>query len=282
MTYDLAIWEGEQPSTDEAASATFRDLYKRHVDADANDPPTRRVERFVDALVATLPDTDDGADHTVVWASRPLDRPAGPLAYFSVVDDRAEAASAAVASLAWAHGLICFDPQHERLLTPVADHAELDRLVRAGKSIQAIAKIRERFGCTLSEAVGIYDRRFRTLSEDRRPTEHEPPAYVLTTAQGHTINNPSTAALHRVLIELAPARWFANLRRRDGWYVQVGLGSPADTQPGWYALEREEGRVDAHYRTILTDVQEVIAAFNGFAVDDPNWARRFAWQPYRI
>jgi hypothetical protein len=278
VTHDLAVWEGEQPTADDAAAATFRDLHKCYVDTDHARPPARRIRDFVESLLARWPESGESG----VWAAAPSDRVAGPLAYLQLTDGHADEASAFVASLAWAHGLVCFDARRERLLTALADHADLDLMVQAGKSIQAIAKIRERFGCTLSDAVGIYDRRFRTLAEQRRPPEHEPPAYVLTTAQGRTINNPSTAALHRVLIELAPSRWFASLKRRDGWFVQVGLGSPAGTRPGWYALERQEGREDARYRTILTNVQEVISAFNGFAVNDPNWTRRFTWQPYRV
>ncbi|GIH20278.1 hypothetical protein [Rugosimonospora africana] len=278
MTYDLAVWEGEPPTTGDAAAATFRDLYKRYADADPTPPPTQRILDFVEGLLAKWPQAGDPAP----WPTAPLNQAAGPLAYLQLVDEHAEEVTAFAASLAWAHGLVCFDPQRERLLTPLPDHAALDLLVQAGKSIQAIAKIRERFGCTLSDAVGIYDRRFRAIAERCRPPEHEPPAYVLTTGQGRTINNPSTAALHRVLIELAPTRWSASLTRRDGWFVRVGLGSPAGTRPGWYALERQDGREDARYRTILTDVQEVIAAFNGFAVDDPNWARRYTWQPHAI
>jgi hypothetical protein len=39
----------------------------------------------------------------------------------------------------------------------------------------------------------------------------------------------------------------------------------AATRPGWYAPERQDGSTSAHYRTIVTDLREVAAAFTGFA-----------------
>jgi hypothetical protein len=85
-----------------------------------------------------------------------------------------------------------------------------------------------------------------------------------------------------VLAGLSPERWFAILERRDGWYVQVGIGPPAGTSPGWYALERHDGDASAHYRTVVTDLQESTTAFTAFAADDPDWTHRFAWQPYEL
>jgi hypothetical protein len=89
-------------------------------------------------------------------------------------------------------------------------------------------------------------------------------------------------AVAEVLPELGTDRWFAILERQDGWFIQVGYGTRAGTRPGWYALERQDGTSHAHYRTITSDLHEVVAAFIGFATEDADWVRRFAWEPYQI
>ena len=53
------------------------------------------------------------------------------------------------------------------------------------------------------------------------------------------------------------------------------------TRPGWYALQRQDGSSHTHYRTTTSDLQDVIAAFAGFATEDPDWIHRFAWQAYQ-
>ena len=68
----------------------------------------------------------------------------------------------------------------------------------------------------------------------------------------------------------------------DGWFVQVGVGEQAGTRAGWYALERQDGDPGRHYRTTVTDLQEIIVAFTRFATGDPTWTRRFAWQHLQL
>jgi hypothetical protein len=161
---------------------------------------------------------------------------------------------------------------------PDFDDAEVDDLIRNGQTLQAIDAMRAKVGCTLAEAVEIHQLRAETLQDlPVRPA----PAYVLETAQGRRID-PSAEVLRRVLVRLSSTQWFAILQRRDGWFVQVGAGTEAGTRPGWYALERQDGSLDDHYRTIVTDIEDVIAAFTGFAADDPNWTRRFAWQRHQL
>jgi hypothetical protein len=283
MTYDLAVWEGEQPDSDEAAAAMFRDLHKRYVDTDVSQPPTARLRHFVDVLLARWPDVGDEAGESSPWATGPLVNEAvGPLMYFAMVYGRAREVSDYVPSLAWAHGLVCFDPQLAQVRMPPFDWAaDVDQLISAGQTGQANAKIREQLGCTLPEAVAICDQRATVIGDgNHRPARKA--AYVLTTASGGTINNPSPDVLGRLLGGLSPDEWFAILERADGWYVQVGVGAQAGTRPGWYALERHDGDPSQHYQTVVTDLREVIAAFTGFAADDPGWTRRFAWEHYEL
>jgi hypothetical protein len=115
MSYDLAVWEGERPASDEEAGATFAELMDA-LEAGELDPPTERIEGYVAALLARWPDitTDDGEDSP--WATGPLLAEAfGSAFYFPMTWSGAEEASAFAAQVAAAHGLVCFDPQTETL-----------------------------------------------------------------------------------------------------------------------------------------------------------------------
>jgi hypothetical protein len=283
VSYDLAVWEGRPPDTNEAAAAAFKDLCDRYLAAEDPPEPTPRIRRYVEALLARWPDIADDAGASSPWASSPLIGDAiGPVVYFPMVYSQAEEAVAFAAALAWAHDLVCFDPQDGGLRPPPFDPAETDRLVRDGKTVQAIAEIRQQMGCDLPVATLIYGQRASALADADRPPVPDKPAVVFTTPRGRQISNPSVDVLRQVLPELGSDGWYAVLERRDGWFVQVGYGASAGTRPGWYALERQEGSVSEHYRTETTDLREVIEAFVGFATDDPDWTRRFTWQSYQI
>lgn len=152
--------------------------------------------------------------------------------------------------------MVCFDPQHGQLRLPPFDHEEVDQLIRDGKPIQAVAEMRRQTDFGLPEATNIYEQRALVLSELSRPAVPEGPA--------------------------GTDRWFAILERQNGWFVQVGYGTRAGTRPGWYALEHQDGASHAHYRTITSDLQDIVAAFIGFATEDAGWTTRFAWEPYQI
>jgi hypothetical protein len=283
VSYDLAVWEGQLPDTNEAAAATFRDLCDRYLAAEDPPGPTPRIRRYVEALLARWPDIGDDAGASSPWASSPLiDEAIGPIVYFPMVYSQADEAVAFAAALAWAHDLVCFDPQDGGLRPPPFDPAEIDRHARDGTTVQAIAEIRQQMGCDLPAATAIYEQRASVLADADRPPVPDKPALVLTTPRGRRIDNPSVDVLRRVLPELGSDSWYAILEREDGWFVQVGCGTAAGTRPGWYALERQEGGPSEHYRTEITDLREVIDAFVGFATDDPDWTRRFTWQRYRI
>ena len=116
MSYDLAVWEGERPADDKAAGRAFMDLYDRYIDTETDIPPTERIEAYVAALLERWCDMSEDVEDTSPWSTGPLIREAGgPLIYFPMRYSMADEASAFAAALADSMGLICFDPQHNRL-----------------------------------------------------------------------------------------------------------------------------------------------------------------------
>ncbi|GAB2910802.1 hypothetical protein [Streptomyces mayteni] len=116
MSYDLAVWDGERPADDKAAARALTDLYERYVDSDVEHPPTERVAVYVAALLERWYDLTDDEEDTSPWSTSPLIREAcGPLIYFPMRWRMAEEASAYAATLADSMGLVCFDPQQNRL-----------------------------------------------------------------------------------------------------------------------------------------------------------------------
>jgi hypothetical protein len=114
VSFDLAVWEGPRPASNEAALAE----YERMMDqwqGEGTPPyadPTPAIRGYVAALLSHWPDItgDDGDDSP--WADGPIiNNATGPIFYFSMVWSQAEQASAYCAEVARAHGLVCFDPQ---------------------------------------------------------------------------------------------------------------------------------------------------------------------------
>jgi hypothetical protein len=113
MSYDLAVWEGELPSDDEAALEQYESLMER-MDAEDLGEPTPRIRAYVEALLERWPDIT--VDEDSPWSVSPLmAEAAGHLVYFPMVFSRAGEASEYAADLARRHGLVCFDPQMECL-----------------------------------------------------------------------------------------------------------------------------------------------------------------------
>lgn len=104
--------------------------------------------------------------------------------------------------------------------------------------------------------------------------------FELTTADGRSFRDPDPDRVRKVVTRVSADDYFAALTRSDDWYVPVGYGERAGTRPGWYALERRDGTADEHYRTGVTDIEEVIRAFVGFLHDDPTIPHRLSWKPY--
>jgi hypothetical protein len=133
MSYDLAVWEGPAPADDAAALVTYRQLIEHWHDnglvdavharmrgkATAYDA-TPAIARYVAGLLQRWPDlSEESTDEESPWADAPIiNNATGPLFYFAMVYSKAEEAVTFAAQLAAQHGLNCFDPQAERLLTP--------------------------------------------------------------------------------------------------------------------------------------------------------------------
>lgn len=116
MSFDLAVLEGPRPSSDEAAAIEFGLMMDRMETAAGAVEPTRRIRAYVDALLAHWPDITTDAGEDSPWADGPLIGNAfGDAIYFSMVWSQAEEASAFAARMANEHGLVCYDPQAERL-----------------------------------------------------------------------------------------------------------------------------------------------------------------------
>jgi hypothetical protein len=116
MSYDLAVWEGERPADDRTAGRVFEDLFDRYLDTAVGPPPTERIAAYVAALVERWGDVTDDVEDASPWAAGPLIGGAdGPLVYFPMSWSRAGEVSAWAAALADSMGLVCFDPQQDRL-----------------------------------------------------------------------------------------------------------------------------------------------------------------------
>lgn len=117
MSYDLAVWEGERPSSNAAALAEYvRLMDTLESESEGCAPPTAAIERYVGALLARWPDLGEDGDDDSPWADGPLINNAiGPMFYFALIWSRAEDASEFASNLAAQHGLVCFDPQSETM-----------------------------------------------------------------------------------------------------------------------------------------------------------------------
>lgn len=120
MSYDIAVWEGDEPSDDRAAEATFNDLYARFIQMGTQLPATPRIAAFIDALLEHWVDlTEEDHENQSPFATGPIRNEAsGPMIYLPLSYSRCESVSASAATLAAEHQLVCFDPQQGRLRRP--------------------------------------------------------------------------------------------------------------------------------------------------------------------
>ncbi|BEL05881.1 hypothetical protein Q0Z83_040720 [Actinoplanes sichuanensis] len=105
MSYDLAVWEGPQPTTGADADSTFERLFSEYVEDDRPTEPVASVAAFVEALLARWPeDSEDSPYSAHIFAS-------GSIAYITLSYSRAGEVTLYSAELAARFGLVCFDPQ---------------------------------------------------------------------------------------------------------------------------------------------------------------------------
>ena len=119
MSFDLAVWEGTRPESDEAASVVYEQLMDRMEAGGVETEPSPRIRAYVDALLARWPDITEDSGEDSPWADGPLIGNAfGNAIYFAIVWSRADEAGEFAARVAEKHGLVCYDPQSERLIPP--------------------------------------------------------------------------------------------------------------------------------------------------------------------
>jgi hypothetical protein len=116
VSYDLAVWEGDQPADDVSAGEEYIHLYDRYIQSREVRPATPRIAAYVRALLHRYPDVDSDAGEDSPWADAPLIADAsGPFLYFPMVYSQCEEVSAWASQLAAEHGLVCYDPQFGQL-----------------------------------------------------------------------------------------------------------------------------------------------------------------------
>ncbi len=112
MSYDLAVWSGSRPASDDAAGQEYDRLLEQaeqEVAADA-DP---QIVAFVTDLIDRVPDEPSP------WAAeRLLDDAAGSLLLVTMTADGARTAVPVCAKTAADHDLVCFDPQTGHVISP--------------------------------------------------------------------------------------------------------------------------------------------------------------------
>lgn len=112
VSYDLAVWAGPAPADDQAA----RVEYETRADAadGSDEPPSAVIESFLADLVARYPDDEDDGP----WAVGPLREDAhGDFAYLTTVYGTESEVLLWIAQTATVHGLVCYDPQVESVLS---------------------------------------------------------------------------------------------------------------------------------------------------------------------
>jgi hypothetical protein len=115
MSYDLAVWEGSRPLDAEGGEA-FERLYRDYLESDVEVPPTQAIRDYVMALLARWVDLTEDEDDSSPWSDGPLiNNASGPIIYFAMRFSMADEVSAAAARMAAERGLVCFDPQWNRI-----------------------------------------------------------------------------------------------------------------------------------------------------------------------
>ncbi len=112
MSYDLLVWEGDRPANDEDAAELVPSLCEQYLE-ESPLPPTPSIAAYVQALIERYPELD--VDDNSPWTGPLLSDASGPIVSIPIRWDRQEDASAWAAQLAHDHGLVCFDPQLDRL-----------------------------------------------------------------------------------------------------------------------------------------------------------------------
>jgi hypothetical protein len=113
VSLDLAVWEGPRPRNDREAARAL-DEWMRFLERDEGVEATPAIGAFMHDLLARFPMTED---EDGPWAMGPVPGDvAGGIAYLTMTFSAPEELCELIPVLAARHGLVCYDPQAERLL----------------------------------------------------------------------------------------------------------------------------------------------------------------------
>lgn len=117
VSYDLAVWAGPRPSDDAAALTQYE---RRASAAELSDePPSPVIDAFLTSVLSRYPDQDDEDAEYGPWATGTLREDAhGDFAHVTTVPGTPTDVLLWIAQTAAAHGLVCYDPQIESVLSP--------------------------------------------------------------------------------------------------------------------------------------------------------------------
>jgi hypothetical protein len=99
----------------------------------------------------------------------------------------------------------------------------------------------------------------------------------LESCDGSRAIGPDAGVIERQVRRLSRANWYIVLEREESMYVQAGLGPDADAPEGKYALEYREGSPERHYRALVDNLDDIVAAFTGFASGEDDWKSAREW-----
>jgi len=108
------------------------------------------------------------------------------------------------------------------------------------------------------------------------PLLRRPSSYELATEAEPSIDDPTPEHIARAARNLNGSNWFMSLEDMDDHFVQCGYGARAGVPDGHYMLETRE---DKHLQVEVTDVNDVIAAFQSQLTGDVSWRDRYSWRP---
>ena len=119
MSYDVAIWDGEQPKSDDDALEVFEQMAAVY-DAETDETPSAALLLFIRDLTDRYPDLTTLPDNEVddsPWADGPLvNNVTGRFLYLALAFAKTEEVLGFIAETARKYDLVCFDPQTETLL----------------------------------------------------------------------------------------------------------------------------------------------------------------------
>jgi hypothetical protein len=120
MSFDLVIWVGDRPASDQEAHRTFDRLMaevEREISEGIAPKPDPRLARCVREITGSYSDGLLGLIFGSVWTSMPV-TPHGSIVYMNLAWGVKTKVLDFIARTAAKHGLVCYDPQTSRVVDP--------------------------------------------------------------------------------------------------------------------------------------------------------------------